>query len=54
MFQYNKQHIMPLEDVKLENVPDDGCEFLVQDIRGSSLGRRLQCSIIADILCLLY
>ena len=26
-FQYNTQHIMPLEDVKLESVEDDGSKY---------------------------
>ena len=28
ILQYNKQHIIPLENIKLDDVDDDGCEFL--------------------------
>ena len=26
VLQYNKQHIIPLENVKLQSISDDGCE----------------------------
>ena len=30
LFQYNKQHIIPLEEVKLVSLEDDGSKYLLQ------------------------
>ena len=38
-FQYNTQHIMPLEDVKLESVDDDGSKYTIMIL--SCLGKQV-------------
>ena len=37
LFQYNTQHIMPLEDVKLESVDDDGSKFPLDQVETLTL-----------------